>query len=191
MKDLFPEESQVTQFAHRFATKEFDPTKIRLVVSPLTQLRPKSLAPPPPVTVIPTIETATVQSPKRPLPADDSDDSQPASKLPRGASPLKGAAGRRLDQQKRQQQHSGGQDPRGNWSSPLAPPPPSLPRDVLFLLSIIPNASSYKATRFKPEEIIRLLRDTNITSQPTRIAPRGPLPSNSPYLAPGQVNGKI
>jgi cleavage stimulation factor subunit 3 len=192
MKDLFPEDSLVTRFAHRFATKEFDPTKIRLVLSPLTQLRPKSFAPPPPPqTVITTIEPTTVRSPKRPLPADDSDDSQPASKLPRGASPLKGAAGRRLDQQKRQQQQSGSHDLRGNWSSPLAPPPPSLPRDVLFLLGIIPNAASYQATRFKPEEIIKLLRDTNIPSQSTRIVSRGPPPSNSPYLPPGQLNGKF
>lgn len=175
MSDLFPEDPMLLHFARRFTTQGFDPTAIRPIISPATQTRPKLLM---------SIETpqsgrnsppnrfvTTTNSPKRPLPTDESDGeiSRPR-KLPRGESPLKGAAGRRLDQQKRTLQpnhlpHNPGQP------HPQGLPPPLLPRDVLFLLSIIPKAETYHATRFKAEQMVRLLRDTHIPNTVSQLKP--------------------
>ena len=163
MKDLFTEDPSLFVFSSRFTDQDFDPTAIRPIVSP-SQSR---LKPPPAIEnatpdvdqIIQQVTQAaqTVYSPKRPLPLDDSDnDVGRPHKFQRAASPLKGAAGRRLDQQKRsqlpvdpplfQQQQIG--------APPHPLPPPPLPRDVTFLLSIIPRADTYAATRFKPSELV-------------------------------------
>lgn len=171
MRDLFPEDHALSLFSRRFNDQGFDPTAIRPIISPATQTRPK---------VIPSIETTfagqnavplhNTNSPKRPLPLDESDnEAGRPRKLPRGESPLKGAAGRRLDQQKRNRQPI-----EPSQVMPLPLPPPPLPRDVMFLLSIIPKAETYHATRFSPEEIVRLIRETSI---PTNIAQLPPLPA--------------
>ena len=68
---------------------------------------------------------------------------------------MKGAAGRRLDQQKRQNQGTLG------WQSNVSPPS-VIPRDVTFLLSIIPRADLYTQTRFNTAAMVRFLNQTNI-----------------------------
>ncbi|KAI9822453.1 MAG: Cleavage stimulation factor subunit 3 [Pycnora praestabilis] len=190
MSDLFPEDPQLLHFARRYTTQGFDPTAIRPIISPATQARPKSL--------MPSIETAqplpdtppkrfvqTNNSPKRPLPGDESEnDTTRPRKLARGESPLKGAAGRRLDQQKRQRQRNDFPDILAQRSTPGAPPP-LLPREVLFLLSIIPKAETYEATRFKPEEMVRLLREINLPTSVPQVRP----PQTSLSIQQGQVNG--
>lgn len=79
-------------------------------------------------------------SPKRPLGFDD-EDLNPSKRLARGVSPLKGAAGRRLDQQRRNQASA-------------------LHRDITFLLGILPPAYSYDAPRLNPAGIVSLLQGT-------------------------------
>ncbi|KZF18863.1 Suf-domain-containing protein [Xylona heveae TC161] len=185
MSDLFPEDPQLQRFARRFVGQGFDPTAIRPLISPATQARPKailSIEPPESVQNTPPVRFAQVaNSPKRPLPVDDSDtEMNRPRKLNRGESPLKGAAGRRLDQQKRNRQREM-IDSQGQLVS-AAVPPPALPREVLFLLSIIPRAETYHATRFKPEGMVRLLRDAHI---PTSLPSSRPVP----MIPPGHMNG--
>jgi len=195
MSDLFPEDPMLMHFARRFTTQGFDPTAIRPIISPATQARPKS---------IPSIETPesvqksppsrylqTSNSPKRSFPADESDnEATRPRKLHRGESPLKGAAGRRLDQQKRNLQPNNVPQNQGQHSHQILPPP-LLPRDVLFLLSIIPKAETYHATRFRPEQMVHLLRETNI---PNSVPQARPLPMEMkmqqiPQMMQGQQNG--
>lgn len=114
MAELFPEDPQLSQFAARYSAEGFDPTQIRPTVSPAAQRRPKS-------TVMQSIEQVpSVQdsprpiynssprppfvqitnSPKRPFPEDFESELNRPRKLARGESPLKGAAGRRLNEAK-------------------------------------------------------------------------------------------
>ena len=183
MSDLFPEDPALTLFSRRFAQQGFDPTVIRPIISPASQAKPKT---------IPSIKAEAeavidspqqrineiINSPKRPLPADDDDDSPRPRKAARPESPLKGAAGRRLDQQKRNRQP---EMPQFTQPVPQPPPPPPLPRDVMFLLSIIPKAETYHATKFSAEQLVKLLRETNIPTSMAQIPPppgaRGPPPS--------------
>lgn len=170
MSDLFPEDPLLVIFSRRFANQDFDPTAVRPIISPATQTRPKTLpnvqTPPEPNPLPSLIKPAN--SPKRPLVQDDSDtDGGRPRKFVRGESPLKGAAGRRLDQQKRNQQTQ----EIYNHPTPQPPPPPGLPRDVLFLLSIIPKAETYHATKFKAEEMVRLIRETNIPGSAAQLRP--------------------
>ena len=185
MSDLFPEDSSLILFSKRFAQQDFDPTMIRPIISPATQAKPKT---------IPIIRAEAervldspqqrineiINSPKRPLPTDDDDDSPRPRKAARPESPLKGAAGRRLDQQKRNRQP---EMPQFNQPVPHPPPPPPLPRDVMFLLSIIPKAETYHATKFSAEQLVKLLRETTIPTSiaqaPTLSAARVP-PPNQP-----------
>ena len=175
MSEIFPEDPSLMLFSRRFAQQGFDPTAIRPIISPATQAKPKT---------VPSVKTEAEQlpdspqqrineiinSPKRPLPTDDDDDSPRPRKVARPESPLKGAAGRRLDQQKRNRQP---EMPQFNQPVPHLPPPPPLPRDVMFLLSIIPKAETYHATKFSAEQLVKLLRETNI---PTSMAQIPPLP---------------
>lgn len=195
MSGLFPEDPMLVHFARRFTTQGFDPTATRPIISPATQARPKT---------IPSIETPesaqksppsrylqTSNSPKRPFPADESDnEGNRPRKLHRGESPLKGAAGRRLDQQKRNLQPNNVPQHQGQHNHQTLPPP-LLPRDVLFLLSIIPKAETYHATRFRPEQMVRLLRETNI---PNSVPQARPPPMEMkmqpiPHVMQGQQNG--
>ena len=172
MSDLFPEDQRLHLFSRRFVQQMYDPTAIRPIISPGAQARPK---------VFPSIEAPVSRdtppnrfvqsnSPKRPLPLEESDnEAGRPRKLARGESPLKGAAGRRLDQQKRNRQpHEMLQFE--SHSLPQAPPPPPIPRDVLFLLSIIPKAETYHATKFKAEEMVRLIRETNIPKSVNQLS---------------------
>ena len=167
MSDLFPEDPRLSSFSQRFTHEGFDPTAIRLIISPSTQARPR---------MMPSIEAVSAQnsppyqhaqptnSPKRPLPFEEVDaEVLRPRKFARGESPLKGAAGRRLDQQKRSRLPNETTQYEGQNNTYMVPPP-MLPREVVFLLSIIPKASTYHATRFKPEEMVKLIRDTHIPS---------------------------
>ena len=190
MSDLFPEDPALALFSRRFAQEGFDPTVIRPIISPATQARPKTVpsirgegegVPDSPQQRINEI----INSPKRALPTDDDDDSPRPRKVARPESPLKGAAGRRLDQQKRNRQPQ--EMPQFNQPVPHPPPPP-LPRDVMFLLSIIPKAETYHATKFSAEQLVKLLRETNIPTsitQPPLSGARGQ-PQNQPMAAPYQ-----
>lgn len=156
MAELFPEGPKLAHFKSRFSTEKFDPIAARIIVSPAAQLRPKH--------IIPSIEQRGsvlnsprqparqpnsprpqfMNSPKRPLPADDFEESlNPPRKMQRGESPLKGAAGRRLNQQSRMQ------------AAPIS-------RDITFLLSQIPPPSAYDMPRFSPGNMVRLIRNTPV-----------------------------
>ncbi|KAF2175602.1 hypothetical protein K469DRAFT_683864 [Zopfia rhizophila CBS 207.26] len=187
MSDLFPEDPQLLRFAHRFSTPTFDPTTVRPIISPKTQMKPKMfnivptveepLAPPPPQSQVkqpsPVLNSPRVapallpisNSPKRPFDESDSEAAQPR-KLIRGESPLKGAAGRRLDAARRNLARASD----GVSNMPVVPPPQPLPREINFLLGIIPPAHTYKETRFIPERLVGLMRivdlDKPITSKP-------------------------
>lgn len=175
MRDLFPEDPMLTLFSRRFIQQGFDPTAIRPIISPATQARPRAIpsmeTPASPQNTPPARFAHTTNSPKRPLAFEEPDpETTRPRKLARGESPLKGAAGRRLDQQKRNRQPNETSQYDG-LAQTQPPPPPLLPRDVLFLLSIIPKAETYHATRFKPEEMVRLIRETDIPSTAAQLRP--------------------
>ncbi|KAK2754062.1 Cleavage stimulation factor subunit 3 [Arachnomyces sp. PD_36] len=170
MRELYPEDPSLKQFAHRHSTSAFDPTAVHLIISP-SQTKPKEQQAederPSRNSPSPRYLDAAASSPKRPLPADDFDDdyNRPRKHI-RAESPLKGAAGRRLDQQKRTQQVNGGgpSGPSGHFKPQAPPVPPPLPRDVMFLLSIIPNVKYYDAPTFSAEKVVNLLRRVDIPS---------------------------
>lgn len=176
MAELFADDPKLLRFASRYSAEGFDPTAVRPIVSPATQMRPKT-------SLMPSIEQYTsvqnsprpqfvqensprpqhqpaINSPKRPFPAEDLEDLNRPRKLARGESPLKGAAGRRLDQQKRLQQHG-----TPTWQSNA--PPFVVPRDITFLLSIIPRADLYTSTKFNAEAMVRLLSQTHVPDYST------------------------
>ena len=184
MKELYPDDPKLYAFSQRFVSDSFDPTAIRPIISPATQAKPKvmpsieepilsSRQPSPPAVHIAPPPIAS-NSPKRPIPLDDFEaDGNRPRKLARGESPLAGAAGRRLNQvrQGRQPHES---TPTIVQTSTFVPPPPPLPRDITFLLSIIPPASTYNTVPFKVDEMIKLIRDTPIPSSINQ------LPHNQP-----------
>jgi cleavage stimulation factor subunit 3 len=169
MADLFPEDPSLVRFGHRFRIPTFDPCTVRTIISPNAQTRPKGsefampsteIEPVPNPAVL-SAATGYVQSPKRALDNADSDAEQPARKLARGESPLKGAAGRRQQQRQRAE---------GYGSQVVAPPPKPLPRDITLLLSMIPNAATYPAqARLNPESMVALIRGID----PTRAMVQG------------------
>lgn len=176
MRELFPEDPTLDQFAHRYSTPTFDPTGVRPIISP-SQARPKA--------VYPTQEASTsrhgtpsprqddapsTDSPKRPLEDADDDLSRPR-KFMRAESPLKTAQGRRLDQQRRPQPVNGSQF-GSQFRSQGSPAP--LPRDIVLLLSIIPPASTYTAGRFSPEKLVDLFRRIDVPASIGQV----PLPQS-------------
>ncbi|RKF72115.1 mRNA 3'-end-processing protein RNA14 [Golovinomyces cichoracearum] len=190
MAELFPEDPKLSRFASRYSGENFDPTAVRLIVSPATQMKPKSL--------LQSIEqpnlvressvpqyaqeasprsqyVQTINSPKRPFPLEDFDSElNRPRKLARGESPLKGAAGRRLDQQRRLQQNQGTPAWQSNSASSI------IPRDVNILLSLIPRAEYYTSTKFNPSAMVRLLRETIVPDYNTwKSAREEPLPPSS------------
>ncbi|THY20125.1 Suf-domain-containing protein [Aureobasidium pullulans] len=158
MADLFPEDPSLVRFGHRFRIPTFDPCTVLTIISPNAQTRPKGAdfampsteAEPVPNPAVLSAAAGYVQSPKRPLDNADSDAEQPARKLARGESPLKGAAGRRQQQRQRAE---------GYGSQVVVPPPKPLPRDITLLLSMIPNALTYPAqARLNAESMVALIR---------------------------------
>ena len=154
MAELFPEDPDLSRFTARYSSNTFDPIGAPIIISKAVQMRPKQ--------IMPTIEQPTsmrnsplpvrpeqsprpqyaraTASPKRPLGIDD-EELNPPKRMARGVSPLKGAAGRRLDQQRR------------NQSS-------ALHRDITFLLTILPPAHTYDGQILNAAGLTSLLRDT-------------------------------
>lgn len=182
MRELFPEDPTLEQFAHRYSTAAFDPTAVRPIISP-SQMRPKQNFPQEQMasrhgTPSPRYpETSVADSPKRPLEDFDEDGSRPR-KFARAESPLKTTQKRQLDQQKRPQ-------PAGVQASQFRSQgsPAPLPRDIVHLLSIIPPASAYTAGRFSPEKLVDLIRRIDMPSSISQI----PLPPSVRGLGGGQA----
>ncbi|KAI0195051.1 hypothetical protein F4808DRAFT_331915 [Astrocystis sublimbata] len=207
MAELFPDDSSVSPFAARFATDRFNPITARVIVSTAQQMRPKMAvlqsvedAPSPrhgtpqpmaysersPRPQFLPASTGQIHSPKRPFQPDEADDYQPPRKLPRGVSPLKGAAGRRLDQQRRQ----------GGTTATGATIP--IPRDITFLLGLIPPADTLLShPRFIPGRMVQLIRDTDIPNfsewrsqqeqQSSRAQPRPASTDYAAYSSPSTI----
>uniref|UniRef100_A0A093VKY9 mRNA 3'-end-processing protein RNA14 n=1 Tax=Talaromyces marneffei PM1 TaxID=1077442 RepID=A0A093VKY9_TALMA len=166
MRELFPDDPTLSQFAHRYSDANFNPVSAQPVIS-LSQVRPRT------VPLIDQQQQGSIQgtptqyldvpptgSPKRPFPLDDFEEDRPR-KFARAESPLKGIPARRPDQLKRPTtQVNGGQ----YRPQPSAAP---LPRDVVHLLSIIPPASAYNAGRFSAEKLVDLIRRIDIPSSST------------------------
>jgi cleavage stimulation factor subunit 3 len=93
-------------------------------------------------------------SPKRPFPAEFDDALRP-QKVARGESPLKGAAGRRLDAAKRRLEQQG---------QVTTVHPQALPRDVNFFLSILPDSKYCDGLRgrMKSTAVMAVLRAVNL-----------------------------
>ncbi|KAF2018362.1 Suf-domain-containing protein [Aaosphaeria arxii CBS 175.79] len=215
MHDLFPEDPRLVRFAQRFSTEaepsapSFDPTAVLPIISWKTQMKPvminiiptieqpPSPVPAPPVPQIQDAQPAPVinspriaeaflpvtNSPKRSFDEVDNDVAQPR-KMMRGESPLKGAAGRRLDAARRSNLARASE---GMSNTPAAAQPTSIPREINFLLSIIPGAQSYHATRFNPEKLAGLLRVTDV-SRDKRQQQQAPTPMSMPVQTPTPVN---
>ncbi|KAK6081648.1 cfia complex component [Seiridium cupressi] len=166
MAESFPEDPSLFHFAARFSSEKFNPIAARVIISPAAQMRPKNIMQS--VEHVPTSIRGSphpsvladrsprpqflqaVNSPKRPFQIDDNDDMNPPKRLARGVSPLKGAAGRRLDQQRRAAQGQG---------VPTYSTPAPISRDITFLLGLIPPAHQYAAPRYRPDGLVRMLRD--------------------------------
>lgn len=186
MAAMFPDEPEIARFGSRFALPSFNALDEQLVISPM-QARPKPQMPQQPFPgahqALPSVEHPGspsggsnirlgpsgpyVASPKRPL--DDSDTESPQQrKFLRGESPLKGAAGRRLQNQSVSSTAgtgSGGGFVTKNYvptSTTSAPHPAPLPYEIHSLLSMLPNARSYTSTLFDPGKMVELLRGTNL-----------------------------
>lgn len=172
MAELFPDDPKLATFSARFSSDSFDPIAARLIVSPAVQMRPKllvqSIEQAPSASESPRPQLRQEQSPrtqflratsspKRPLYADEDENLRPR-KIARGESPLKGAAGRRLDQQRRSQGSSG---------AVSSQQPPPISRDITFLLSLIPSREAYNHHYFNPQAMVRLIRDTHIPDYST------------------------
>lgn len=218
MAELFPEDPSLSHFSKRYSKPTFDPTAIRPIISPLTQARPK---PPPgmeqpaqvaqqavpvpqqqppvssvPPSVVDSPRPPPVQardSPKRPFVPDDSDNDSAVQprKIARGESPLKGAAGRRLAAQQGRNLGRDGANSTQMGGSTAQPAP--LPRDITFLLGIIPGAHTYNSARFIPERVVDVLRHVQLPQTwppqhrldplrhiPSAGQPMGQLPMNGP-----------
>ncbi|KAJ9367669.1 hypothetical protein DTO282E5_7666 [Paecilomyces variotii] len=170
MRELFPEDPALAHFSHRYLTSTFDPTAVRPIISP-SQARPKTLVTTEQVTDAPVpryADAPSTSSPKRAFPLDELDDEMGRPrKFIRAESPLKAAAARRVDQQKQTQVVNGGIQSRAQYRPQSSAAP--LPRDVVYLLSIIPPASAYNAGRFSPEKMVDLLRRIDIPSSISQL----------------------
>lgn len=183
MRELFPEDPQLRLFTSRFSSPEFDPTTVRLTISPATQTRPKDLSqanhvdahasaqhsPRPSMGSTAGQAPQITLSPKRALEDSDNESMHPR-KIARSESPLKGAAGRRLDakrSQLRQEVHPSESNAGTPLSNQFAPPPmpapPSLSPEVHRLLTMIPRAESYNAQPFSPQKMMDLLRSLDLS----------------------------
>ncbi|EXJ63028.1 hypothetical protein A1O7_03472 [Cladophialophora yegresii CBS 114405] len=189
MRKHFPEDPTLKLFSSRYSTPLFDAMHVHPIISP-QQIRPLLSH------VLPSVETSsemvnspiqkvidaiTTHSPKRPFP-DDLEDGGGPRKMARGESPLKGAAGRRMNQQQQQRQVNA---PASLPSFPPVPQP--LPPGIAYILSILPKASTYVETRFDAVKMMELIRDIKlpapsaISSQALQPPPSQPQPGWPPY----------
>ncbi|KAI4109008.1 MAG: hypothetical protein L6R37_000726 [Teloschistes peruensis] len=199
MRDHFPDDPTLSHFSRRYVHQGFDPTAIRPIISPATQTRPRFLQPTdstmPPQASPPSRTAHPNTSPKRSLPFDDSDnETERPRKLARGESPLKGAAGRRLEQQKRNQPLQG--PPQFDHALP-PPPPQPLPPQITDLLSALPRRAYYpNVPRFLPGPAVEVIASVSLQN-PKRaqeaINPqqRGPpsMPPRPPQAPPPGLPG--
>ncbi|KAJ6033543.1 uncharacterized protein N7446_008168 [Penicillium canescens] len=176
MRELYPEDPALEQFAHRYSIPSFDPTAVRLILSP-SQTRPRTTVPGGTSefheSPMPRYLEPSLNSPKRPYPVDDfDDDSNRPRKFIRAESPMRTVQARRLDQSKRVQQLNG-----QNTSYKAQGSPAPLPREVVNLLSIMPPASSYNISRLSADKMIDLLRRIDLPSNVAQLQipqnPRG------------------
>lgn len=184
MRELFPDDPTLDQFAHRFAAPNFDPTTFRPIISP-SQTRPKTAYPAgqaPSRHGTPTRypDSPVTNSPKRPLDDYDDDIARPR-KFVRGESPLKTTQRRQVDQQKRAQQTLQVPSSSSQYRSQGSPAP--LPRDIVYLLSVIPAASTYTAGRFSADKMVDLIRRLDMPASISQI----PLPQSARGLGTGQT----
>lgn len=196
MAELFPQDPKLASFAARYSTKIFNPVAAPIIISKAVQMRPRASVLPPVNQVASTRGTPlpfrqeisprpqyarVTASPKRPLGIDD-DELNPPKRLARGVSPLKGAAGRRLDQQRRSQSSA-------------------LHRDITFLLGILPPSHSYDAQRLNTNGMVSLLRETQIpdynawklraSGRPASAATHSRQPSNETSNRPISPYGRL
>jgi cleavage stimulation factor subunit 3 len=190
MGELYPEEPDISHFSHRFALPDFDAIDIQLIISPTQALpRPMQRAPLPPQNaqlpannnnnndITTSIENPDIllgpngpyiASPKRPL--DDTDDveaPQPQRKFLRAESPLKGAAGIRIQNSKANNAHHaasgsiGGNSAAGGFATktfvPTSSAPPPLPPRIESLLQVLPSANRYDQVRLDPAKLVAFL----------------------------------
>jgi cleavage stimulation factor subunit 3 len=196
MRDLFPQDPQLQLFVERFSSPTFDPTQIQPIISPITQTRPKMPVimtveepfppalpqnipqkQPSPVPNSPRMPSALLgvtNSPKRPFEDIDNELNQPR-KLARGESPLKGAAGRRLDAARARNLAR----PAEGGSHMAAGPPAPLPHGINFFLSVLPSTQRWDGPRLDPNLVIQGLHMWNPT--PNGAAP---VPVNHPVPTP-------
>ncbi|KAI2732608.1 hypothetical protein CBS147332_1747 [Penicillium roqueforti] len=168
MRELYPEDPVLEQFANRYSNSNFDPTSVQLILSP-SQTRQKTnmagISAEYHGSPMARYMDTSLNSPKRPYPTDEYDeDSGRPRKFVRAESPMKSAQARRLDQPKRVQQLNG----QSTSYRPQGSPAP-LPREVVNLLSILPSAATYNITRLSPEKMIDLLRHVDIPSDISQI----------------------
>lgn len=187
MRELFPEDPTLKNFSHRYSTSNFNPMGVRPLISP-SQTRPRVTLPgekqdesrqgtPAPR----FLEGLSTSSPKRPLSVDGfDDDSARPRKFVRGDSPFKSSLPRRFDQQKRPLPSNGSSQMSSQYRPPSSAAP--LPRDIVYLLSIIPPASAYNAGRFSAEKLVDMLRRIDMPSSISQI----PLPQSARSLGSGQ-----
>ena len=182
MADLYPEELDVSRFSNRFALPSFDAMHAQIIISP-TQAQPKDPssqleAPQQPTVTVKEVNTPKgpeillgpngpyVASPKRPL--EDSDTESPQRKYFRPESPLKGAAGARM-----QGKTGAGQSGGGFSTKTYIPPnalgpmgatvgPPMLPPQIEAVLRMLPNAATYNSTRLDAARLVVFLPSINI-----------------------------
>jgi cleavage stimulation factor subunit 3 len=161
MRKHFPEDPTLKLFSSRYSSASFDVISVQPIISPQQVQQVSNLVPSIEVQEVVNspiqnvIDAITTSSPKRPFP-DDFDDGGPR-KMARGDSPLKGAAGRRMNQQQQQQRST---NPPASISS--FPIPPPLPPQIAYLLSILPKASSYLDVRFDATTVMELIRDVHL-----------------------------
>jgi cleavage stimulation factor subunit 3 len=188
MRELYPEDPALDQFAHRYAIPTFDPTSVRHILSP-SQTRPKTSGYPTEMQGSPAQRymDVSLNSPKRAYPSDEFDDDNRPRKFARAESPMKAGQPRRPDQPKRVQQLNG----QNTSYKPQGSPTP-LPREVVTLLSIIPPAHAYNISRLSPEKMIDLLRRTDIPATIAQIPlPQNPQGGQNPSGGMNQYNGKL
>jgi len=168
MRKHFPEDPTLQLFTSRYSTPTFDAMRAHPVISPQQNQVPETVLPSVEVQeavnspIQKVIDAITTNSPKRPFP-DDFEDVGPR-KLARGESPLKGAAGRRMNQQAQQQQQQRQLNPPAGL--PPFPVPPPLPPQIAYLLSILPKASLYADVKFDPTTVVELIRDVHLPPPP-------------------------
>ena len=177
MQELFPNEQQIAIFSKRYAAHGFDPVAIMPIISPATQMRPKSLH------QLETGVTMTTYSPLLPAapspnsgsPKRSYDDSEsehhPPRKIARSESPLKGAAGRRMDAKRTALRNEIQQN---GTAIPQMQAPPLLPSAIMYLLSIIPPAHKYNATVLSADKIVNLLRTIDPASKTRQMQAPNP-----------------